>query len=53
MDLKELRLKLKAGWWDRAREGLYPRPYLWEYVEATHPEIIEEYKNWFDKEVRK
>lgn len=53
MNLKKLRSRMKDTGWDKIREGLYPRLYLWEYMETTHPEIIEEYKKWFDTEVRK
>ena len=52
MDLKEFGLKLKHGGWSKMEKGLYSRPCLWDYLEITHPEIIKEYKKWFDKEVR-
>ena len=52
MDLKEFGLRMKANGWTKIRKGSYPRPWLWDYLEIAHPEIIEEYEKWFDKEVR-
>ena len=53
MDLKELRLQLKAGGVDTIKKPLYPRPCLTEWLEITHPDIIKEFRKWFDTEVRK
>lgn len=53
MDLKDFGLKLKRDGWKKIGKGFYPRPWIWDYLEITHPEIINEYKKWFDKVVRK
>lgn len=50
--LKTLAEKMRKGGWNKIRKGLLPRPYIYEYIEATHPEIIEEFAKWFEEEVR-
>lgn len=50
--LKELEIKMTNHGWDCMKDGLYPRPYLWDWLEITHPELVEEFKKWFDEKVR-
>ena len=50
--LKTLAKKMKKGGWGKMKKWSYPRQYLYEYIEATHPEIIEEFVKWYDEEVR-
>ena len=52
LTLKELEIKMDNGGWGCMKDGLYPRPYLWDWLEITHPELVEEFKKWFDEEVR-
>jgi len=52
MEKKELAQHLADYGCDCIKDGLYPRLYLWDYIKIEHPELIEEFKNWFDAEVR-
>lgn len=50
--LLDLRMKLVKEGWDHMERPAYPCPYLWDYLKIEHPEILEQYKNWFDDNVR-
>ena len=50
--LLALRMKLVKEGWDHIQRPAYPRPYLWDYLKIEHPEILEEFKEWFDDNVR-
>ena len=51
-NLNELAKRMKEGGWGKIPKGQYPRPYFDDYVKIAHPEIYEEFKAWFDTEVR-
>ena len=50
--LLDLRMKLVREGWDHMQRPAYPRPYVWDYLALEHPEILDEFKNWFDENVR-
>ena len=51
-DNERLAERLIKGGWDCLKEGTYPRPYLWNWLENAHPEILKEFQKWFDENVR-
>lgn len=51
-NLENLEKKMIRSGWGKMEKGRYPRPFVWDWIVAAHPEIIEEYKSWFDREVR-
>lgn len=50
--LKELKNRMIASGWGRVPQGQYPRPHVADWVSVAHPEILAEYKLWYDQEVR-
>ena len=49
--LKKLRFRLINDEYNQIETG-YPISGLWTWTTITHPEIVEAYMKWFDKEVR-
>ena len=50
--LEELKDELIEGGWGCMKEGLYPRPYIGEWLAIAHPDILKEFREWFDDEIR-
>ena len=45
-------MKLVKEGWDHMQRPAYPRPYVWDYLKIEHPDILQEFQNWFDDNVR-
>jgi hypothetical protein len=50
--LKHLKEVMIRNNWGKMEKPNYPRPHVADWLIAAHPEIFEEYKNWFDDNVR-
>ncbi len=44
--------RLKGNGYGTLPKGRYPRNYLWEWLAENHPDVLKEYEEWFDGEVR-
>ena len=50
--MENLKEKMIRSGWGKMEKGRYPRPYLWDWLKAYRPEVLEAYAEWFDREVR-
>ena len=50
--LKELQERLIKGGWGEMEKPNYPRPQVGDWLQITHPEVLQEYKEGFDINVR-
>lgn len=52
-NLDDLKSLLKIQGFESTPENRYPYKGLWEFVKITNPEILKDYQDWFDREIRK
>ena len=51
-ELKTLAERMIKNGWGKIKKPNYPRPFVADWLYLTHPKLWEEYKEWFDMNVR-